>query len=489
MSAAAEPPAAEAPIRFTPTRSWVWAVARREFMDALRDGRFRWAAAIVTVLMAVALLLAWQQVRRTAAEHAAAAALERENWLNQGDKNSHAAGHYGVYVFKPLPALAVFDRGLTPFVGNTVFLEAHRQNQTAFLPAQDATAARRFGELTAAAGLQLLVPLIIVLLTFGALAGERERGTLRQVLSLGVTPRDLVLGKAVGLGAALALLCLPIAVGCALAVGAWPEAGESGGWQRLAWLKVAYVLYLAALLAVCLIVSAIAPTARAALVTLLACWAFKAILAPPVATDLAQLLLPTPRLAEFETAMNKAVQEGLDGHDPRNKRLEAFAKETLRKHGKTRIEELPFNFHGLVMLESERMAGEVFDYHFGKLWDRIQAQDRAVTFAGLAAPLLALRSASTALAGTDFTHHRHFATAAERHRREFVRVLNEDMMNSTGHGVAGRALWEKLPAFRYEPPPVAHAVRTATPGLLVLALWAAGAWVVLWRIAPRLKPS
>ena len=43
------------------------------------------------------------------------------------------------------------------------------------------------------------VSLLIVLLTFGALAGERERGTLRQVLSLGVRPRDLVLGKALGL--------------------------------------------------------------------------------------------------------------------------------------------------------------------------------------------------------------------------------------------------------------------------------------------------
>lgn len=487
MSAAAEPTTAEAPIRFTPTRSWVWPVARREFVDALRDGRFRWAAAIITVLMAVALLLGWQQVRRTGAEHAAAAALERENWLNQGEKNSHSAGHYGVYVFKPLPPLAVFDRGLTPFVGNTVFLEAHRQNQTAFLPAQDATAARRFGELTAAVGLQLLVPLIVVLLTFGTLAGERERGTLRQVLSLGVTPRDLVLGKALGLGAALALLCLPIGVGCAVAVGAWPEAGETGGWKRLAWLKAAYGLYLAALLAVCLIVSAKAATARAALITLLACWAVNGILAPRIATDLAQRLLPTPSLVEFETAMNKAVQEGLDGHNPRNERLQAFAQETLRKHGKTRVEELPFNFHGLVMLESERMAGEVFDHHFGRLWDRMQAQDRAVTFAGAVAPLLALRPASMALAGTDFAHHRHFATAAERHRRDFVRVLNEDMMNSTGHGVVGRSLWEKLPAFRYEPPAVSHAVRAAAPGLLVLVLWAVGAWAALWRIAPRLK--
>ncbi len=468
------------------------AIARKEFLDAWRDGRFRMAAAVVIVLLGVALLLAWQQVQRTRSEHAAAAALERENWLNQGEKNSHSAGHFGVYVFKPLAPLAVFDRGLEPFVGTTVFLEAHRQNQAAFLPAQDATAMRRFGELTAATGLQLLAPLLIVLLTFGALAGERERGTLRQVLSLGVRPRDLVIGKALGLGGVLAVLLLPVAVFGAVALAKIPGGDAGGSWIRVAGLGGAYALYLAAILAVCLAVSAVAANARAALAILLACWAANAVLAPRLASDLVQHLLPTPKLVDFETAMQKAVQEGLDGHSPRQQKLQEFARRTLEQHGKKRIEDLPFNFNGLVMLESERLAGEVFDHHFGKLWNRLEAQDRTVTWTGLAAPLLGLRSASMALAGTDFAHHRHFSVAAEQHRRHFVRVLNEEMMNNTavGHhgGVAGRTLWEKLPAFQYEPPPPGHALRAATPGLLVLLLWAAGAWTALLVIAPRLKP-
>lgn len=470
----------------------ILAIARKEFRDAWRDGRFRWAAAVLVALLGVSLLLAWQQVRRTSADRAAAAALERENWLNQGEKNSHSAGHYGVYVFKPLAPLAVFDRGLEPFVGTTVFLEAHRQNQAAFLPAQDATTMRRFGELTAATGLQMLAPLLVILLTFGALAGERERGTLRQVLSLGVRPRDLVLGKALGLGGALAALLVPVALLGAVVLTNFPGA-ETGGWHRLMWLGGAYALYLAAILAVCLAVSAMAPTARTALATLLVCWAVNAVLAPRLGADLVQHLLPLPKLVEFETAMQQAVQEGLDGHNPRNERLQQFAQETLRKHGKSRIEELPFNFTGLVMLESERLAGEVFDHHFGRLWDRIETQDRLLTWAGVAAPLLGLRTASMALAGTDFTHHRHFAVAAEKHRRDYVRVLNEDMMNNSrpgDHGyVVGRAVWEKLPPFQYEPPPPAHALRAATPGLMVLLLWNAGAWMAVLLVAPKLKPD
>ncbi|MDA1273210.1 MAG: DUF3526 domain-containing protein [Verrucomicrobia bacterium] len=468
-------------------------IARNEFLDAWRDGRFRWAAGVVLTLIGVSLLLGWQQVKRASAERAAAAAMERENWLDQGEKNSHSAGHYGVYVFKPIAPLAVFDRGLEPYVGSTVYLEAHRQNQAAFLPAQDATAMRRFGELTAATGLQLLVPLLIVLLSFGALAGEREHGTLRQVLSLGVRPRDLVLGKALGLGVILAVLLLPVALLGAVVMAQLSLEDADGSWVRFAGLGAAYALYFAAILAMCLAVSGVVSTARAALAILLVCWAANAVLAPRLAADLVQRILPTPKLAEFESEMNRAVQEGLDGHNPRNQRLQEFVRGTLEKHGKTRIEELPFNFHGLVMLESERMANEVFDHHFGRLWDRLESQDRAVTWTGLVAPLLGLRAASMALAGTDFSHHRHFSIAAEQHRREFVRVLNEDMMNNTrpgDHGgVAGRALWEKLPPFRYNPPPPVHILRSAAPGFIVLCLWATGAWIALLRVAQRLKPN
>lgn len=471
----------------------IFAIARKEFQDAWRDGRVRWAAGLLLLLLGVAFLLAGQQIRRASAERAAATALERENWLNQGEKNSHSAGHYGVYVFKPLTPLTMFDRGLEPFVGTTLYLEAHRQNQAAFLPVQDATTMRRFGELTAAAGLQLLAPLLVVLLTFGALAGERERGTLRQVLSLGVHPRDLVLGKALGLGGVLLAMLLPAALIGLITLKFFAPDEMTFSGTRVVWLATAYGLYLAALLAFSLTVSAVTTTARAALVTLLMCWAFNGVLAPRLVTDLAQHLLPLPKLAEFEGAIQQAVQEGLDGHNPRSERLQEFARETLRQHGKSSLEELPFNFNGLVMLESERLAGEVFDFHFGRLWNRIEAQDRLMTWAGITAPLLSLRAASMALAGTDFTHHRHFATAAEQYRRDYVRVLNEDLMHNSRPGdhdyVVGRELWEKLPAFQYVSPPAAFATRAAQPGLIVLLLWNVGTWAALLWVAPKLKPD
>lgn len=50
-----------------------------------------------------------------------------------------------------------------------------------------------------------LIPLIALLLGFDAVVGERERGSLDLLLSLPITPLELLLGKFLGLAGALAL--------------------------------------------------------------------------------------------------------------------------------------------------------------------------------------------------------------------------------------------------------------------------------------------
>ena len=179
-------------------------IARKEWLDLARDGRFRTTAAIVMVLLVAALAAGWRHHSEVRRQHDSAARATRTQWLNQGSKNPHSAAHYGVYAFKPRTQLSMVDSGVDPYLGVAAWLEAHKQNEFKYRPAQDRTALQRFGEMTAAEVLQLLVPLLIVLLTFGAFAAERESGTLRQLASLGVPLQRLAAGKALGIGAALA---------------------------------------------------------------------------------------------------------------------------------------------------------------------------------------------------------------------------------------------------------------------------------------------
>src|SRR5574343_569535 len=71
-----------------------------------------------------------------------------------------------------------------------------------------------------------LIPLIALLLGFDAIVGERERGSLDLLLALPITRLELLLGKYLGLAAALALSTL---AGFALVAGLlWQRFGAAG---------------------------------------------------------------------------------------------------------------------------------------------------------------------------------------------------------------------------------------------------------------------
>ena len=184
-------------------------IARKEFIEMLRDGRFRWSAAIILVLLAAALGMGWKGYREVRAQHELA---RRRRGTSGSGSRPRTRTRRRTTASTPSSrssCSALLDRGVDAYTGVAVWLEAHKQNEFKFRPAQDATAVQRFGELTAATVMQLLLPLLIVLLTFSAFAGEREQGTLRQLLSLGVKPTDLIFGKALGVAAALGALLVP----------------------------------------------------------------------------------------------------------------------------------------------------------------------------------------------------------------------------------------------------------------------------------------
>jgi hypothetical protein len=106
-------------------RQMITQIARKEFTEMLRDGRFRWAAAIVFTLLLASIVMGGKHYRDVKNQHDLAQAETREHWLRQPAKNPHSAAHYGIYAFKPKMLPAVLDRGVDPFVGQSVWLEAH----------------------------------------------------------------------------------------------------------------------------------------------------------------------------------------------------------------------------------------------------------------------------------------------------------------------------------------------------------------------------
>jgi len=458
-------------------------IARKELLDLSRDGRFRVLSALVLIVSVVSLAAGWKTYTDLAAQHRTAQLATRDQWLNQPKKNPHSAAHYGVYAFKPASQMAMVDTGIDPYVGVAVWLEAHKQNEMKYRPAQDRTAVQRFGSMNGAEVLQVLVPLFIVLMAFSAFAGEREQGTLRQLLSVGARPHDLALGKALGVASALGAVLLPAT---ALSVVALTLSTSEGlladdPW-RVVTIGTVYLTYFAVVTALALWVSAWASSARLALVVLLTAWFASAIVAPRVVSDLAAWLHPTPSAVEFQ----KALEADLNNEKDMKERLDRRRDDLLKQYNVASVDALPIAFSGVSLQEGEEHGNEVFDKHFGALFGRYERQNRVFQWSALVAPTLAVRGLSMGFSGTDFGQHRHFVTAAESYRRDIQRTLNGDIAKHQQAGqvyMAGRELWDQVPAFSYEPPTAGWVVGQYAIALAVLGAWLAAAVVLMMRAA------
>jgi ABC-2 type transport system permease protein len=466
----------------------LWTIARREIVDVVRDGRFRWATVIVGALLIVALLAGWKAQRDVSADHASAERLARAQWLAQAPKDPHSAAHYGSYAFKPRGPLTLFDSGVNAYTGVAAWLEAHKQNEFQFRPAQDQSSVARFGELTAAATLQFLMPVLIMLQAFARFSGEREDGTLRQIVAAGVPRRMLAAGKVVGVGLALAVVLVPAAIVGAIAILlASGGAGLQPTIGRMALLAVVYVAYFVVMLTIALAASAVARSSSQALALLIAFWIVNAVLAPRMASDVARRLDPTPTAFAFAEAVERDTYDGLTVHQYNLRRARDLRRRLLEEHGVTRVEDLPINFRGADYLEREAHSNQIWDDHYGRLWRSFEAQVRTHQLAGFAAPLLAVRSMSMSLAGADFFHHQHFAVAAESYRRRQVELMNSNLAHSATSAqlgyVAGADLWSRLPAFEYHAPGPGWAIARVTWSLVALGLWViAGLVALAWAV-------
>jgi ABC-2 type transport system permease protein len=451
-------------------------IAKKEMTEMFRDGRFRLASAVVTVLLLASLGAGWKQYSNLKNQHETAQRAERQNWLGQKPKNPHQGAHYGVYAFKPKSQLSMVDTGVDPYVGVAVYLEAHKQNEFKFRPAQDAaTSIQRFGELTAAVVLQVLIPLLIVLLTFSTFAGEREQGTLRQVLSLGVERSRLAMGKALGVAGALAAVLIPATLIGVSTLALTSTTGLlSADFSRTLLMIAAYGLYFAVFVGLSLAVSALCSSSRVALVILLSFWIVNGLIATRAFSDLAGFLHPTPSAVDFDVALQRDLADTKE----LNAKLDEIRTGLFEKYGVNKLDDLPVNFRAISLQEAENHGYTVFEKHFGDVFDRFERQNAVYQWGSAVAPLLAVRSLSMALAGTDFAHHRHFTVAAEDYRRTIIKYMNDDILvhpvKDGEEYIAGSELWQKVPQFQYEAPGAAWALSHYTTSIALLMVWLAG---------------
>lgn len=452
-------------------------IIAKESAELVAESRFRWAAGVLYALFFVALLTGYLHYSKTNQEHETAQRRSYEQWLNQDPKSPHAAAHYGIYAYKPVPLMALLDKGMDDFLGSAVWLEAHNQNDVKLRTIQDSATLSRFGALTVGLVLQLFGPLLLILLSFDAVGKERESGTLRLLLSTNVSVRQLLLGKWLAvLKVAFYYVFGPMLL---LAAAVLLAAGSADGFVKTlpnlaGWIGF-YGLYYAFWAGLGIYASAQAKQSGLALVGLLGFWVFGAFLMPRLCGSVARIYAPTPSALAFTEQIITDKETGINGGVSAQDYTKLIEKQTLEKYGVDSISQLPVSFAGISLQANENRDWTIYDKNYGGLFRQFQNQEQVMEWLSLLSPTLAMRNLSRALAGTDMDKHLDFTDKAEAHRRVIQQTMNT---NQTIEGAklnqgykANAALWQKVNQFKYEQPNLGFMLQNQLVSLFTLVAW------------------
>lgn len=400
-----------------------------------------------------------------------------DDYVNQPDRNPHRVSHYGYLVFRERPALSFFEFGIESFAGNSIFLEAHRQNTVNLSEAGFSNGMLRFGELSMALILQLLVPLFIFFIGYGTLADLKSNGVLKIMLAQGVSAKKLILGKTLGIfsfttavfiGALLLIFTIAFAV--------YPEELTAAVLMRSIFAVGLYTLYFFICSWVTVLISAKSSRGGTALISLIVMWMLCGIILPKMAQNVGQVIFPSISKLEFETNIAEDLEQIGDSHDPEDAYYNTFKAETLAEYGVDDVKDLPFNYVGHLMAEGERITTQLYRAHFDELIDTYDKQNSIAAYLSFVDPYLMLRNLSMAVTGTDMAHYLDFQKQTEAYRYEQTQYFNELHKNEIEAEQSGtqrldNSRFKERETFQYTKRGLFWALSNQLTTLLALLFW------------------
>ncbi len=384
----------------------------------------------------------------------------REKWEDNPAKHPHRMAHYGYVVFRKKHPLSFFDFGMDSYLGNTIFLEAHKQNTANFSEASLNGGLLRFGEISASMILTFLLPLLIFFWGFGLVAQERENGTLKLLLNTGIAWKDIIFGKTWGLFLIGLYILLPTFVLSAVFLSVNkisylnPEI-----LIRFFTLIAFYLLYLLIVSFIAVLVSAKSQTAKASLISLIGIWLLFTLVLPKLSQVAGQTLYPSPTKIEFDVAVEAELVKQGDSHNPNDPHYKAIKDSLLQQYKVATTKELPFNFSGYIMKEGERLSANTFATQQAQLTNIYRKQQLIPKTMSFINPYMAIKMLSMGLCGTDFETFNDFQNQAEQFRYKLAQTMNDLQIKYISNNVKNSAdpqailnqkFWKDFPDFEYK---------------------------------------
>ena len=275
----------------------IWKIAKKEFLLNLMTFKFAVGTTLCVLLMAVFMPIlgkAYQERLKVYNENIAYNEAELRKVVVY--KNITPA------IFRPPSVLAVFSEGLEKQLGGSATIEYGK------VPEISGAAANHYLSIFSVFDVSLIFKIVIsvlaLLVAYDAISGERERGTLRLVLSNTAARYQVLLGKLLA-----GLLVLVVAVTIVFVFGivillCFPMVDLTGSdWIRIGFMFIASIVFIVAMYNLGLLFSCLARRSAVSLVFGLFVWIIFAVVIPNGSVYLATQIRPV----ESQDSINEQI--------------------------------------------------------------------------------------------------------------------------------------------------------------------------------------
>ena len=382
---------------------------------------------------------------------------------------------------KPSTSLCIFIRGLDPTLGRAISTGYTKIRRLRRSPVEAEPVLGAFPPLDLGLVVEIVLSLFVVLLTYDAVCGEKEGGTLRLAASFPVPGYRLVLGKLLGvLIPTLAAFGLPLLLGIGVLT-ALPGVQMTGQeWVRLGVILAASGIYLVVFACAGILASCLTHRSATSFVLLLAFWVVAVVVVPRLSLIVADRFRPVP---------------STDEHQAQVRSITSSNPLKWRELGRKWYEEQQrIRPPGWLDTPEGREAGSL-NYHENR--DRVEAESRpdvdqlerrfrnryqtrmdlAVLLARIS-PAFAFKNATVNLAGTGTERHRRFSDSFVRYFTEqyftWRRVWGDAYgLKRANPDKYGKHEWDisGLPRFMYREAWPENELRATLVDVGVMALW------------------
>ena len=386
----------------------------------------------------------------------------------------------GAKAFAPPSPLSFLSLGLElikPNVAETQFRTANPPAVMRFNnnQGQDNLYEFFYGPLDLVSIVAVVMTFFAIIITFGAVAGEKEQGTLCQVLSNSVPRAKFILAKALAGGVVLVIPFLLALLLILAIISVQENPLTHGDWTLIICAVLMAVLLIGAFLSLGLLVSGLAKQAAPALVTLILVWTFLYGVYPRLASSLAQLIYPVK--SESRVALEKSqIRRNIEKQ--RDEEIDRLTKSLPDVHRNTEIEAIK---------EGMKKEDEIRDRFRAQLEENLRTIERDVEERRKARNALALNilrlspvssfvRSMAELGRTGWLEYGHFIQDV----RQYEGMLNIEIFNKQEvrkYGMAGIDASHgvdqitQAPVFTYAWTPHAEVIQNVLPDIVILVLF------------------